>query len=122
MLQKHVNQFYQYQLDYIFKKNSENSTFTTLTTPKEVCDEVETEYKQIFNNQTEFSEQKRKKWFTNLPTISTEDHYYLTQDFTDPELEIALNSTDATSRAGPDNVIQKMIIATLSHKNTKQHF
>jgi exonuclease III len=121
MLQKRLTNSFQHQLSYIIKMDQQTKTFQTITTPSEIRKEVEEEYKAIFNNTTEFTNEKLHKWMQHLPKIPEQDHAYLSDKFSTEELESASNSADPLSSAGPDNIIFKHVQLLLSNKTVKQH-
>ena len=121
MLQKRLTNSFQHQLSYIIKMNQKTKTFQTLTTPSEIRKEVEDEYRAIFNNTTEFSEEKQKKWMQHLPKVPALDHEYISSKYTTEELESASSNTEPMSSGGPDNTIFKHIQLLLTNEAVKQH-
>jgi hypothetical protein len=121
MLQKHLTNSFQHQLSYIIKMNQKTKAFQTLTTPSEIRKEVKDEYRAIFNNTTEFSEEKQKKWMQHLPKVPALDHEYISSKYTTEELESASSNTEPMSSGGPDNTIFKHIQLLLTNEAVKQH-
>lgn len=121
MLPRRISNSFQHQLNYIIKTNSQQKTFKIISQPTEVRNEVEHEYKSIFDNATTFTEEKLH-WMEHLPKVFSQDHTFLNSSFTMAELEVILDTLDPTSAGGPDNIINKLIQKLLTNPQIKQHF
>jgi hypothetical protein len=107
MLRKKTNKAFLHKLDYIIKDKG-NNKFSVLSHWKDVFQEVQQTYENIFNNCTTFSPDKQH-WFNNLPQVNSEDHHYLNANFSKEELIAAIKGMAPFSAGGTDNIIGKMI-------------
>lgn len=94
ILKKRIVNSFQHQLNFVIKTDPHKKTFQMLNKPAEVQQEVEKEYRNIFNNPTQYTEQIGNKWMQSMPKIPDTDQL---GPFTSAEMLGVSKNTNPTS-------------------------
>jgi hypothetical protein len=115
LLQKETGHKYQHKLDYIVKYN--NGNYKIKSSKQDIFQEISDTYSEIFNNTTELMPETQQQWFTNLPSIDTQEQKYLSSPFSAAEMITAIKEQDPYSAGGPDNITAKMLQVITQNNN-----